>query len=254
MDLNPLEKKWARHFNALLERVSVQECELNTPFADPRQQEIARDLSRSFPACGVVFAGGYPGAERVRILISPRNRVPREGKYVVPLLISGSFPAGMLTHRDFLGAILGLGIKREMIGDIICQDTETLVFLLPEMADFVAQNLRQAGHYPVNCTILEQIPPSFTGGQDRVKEIRGTVASLRVDAVAGLGFGLSRSRITPLVRGEQVKLNHQAINQPSRPVKVGDLISLSGRGRVEVLEILGETRKGRISLKLRRLY
>ena len=253
MDLNPVEKKWASYFNALLEKASSQECELITPFADPRQQEIALQLSRSFPACGIVFSGGYSGAERARMLIFPRTRVPREEQYVTPLLISGSFPPGMLSHRDFLGAILGLGIKREMVGDIICRDTETLVFLLPEMAVFVEQQLQQIGRYSVNGTIPEEIPPSLIGGQNRVKEIRGTVASLRLDAVAGLGFGLSRSRITPLVRGEQVKLNHQAISQPSRSVKEGDLISLTGRGRVEVVEVLGETRKGRISLKLRRL-
>ncbi len=253
MDLNPVEKKWARYFNALLEKVSTQECEQSTPFADPRQQEIALQLSRSFPVCGIVFAGGYPGAERARMLVFPRTRPPREDKSVTPLLISGSYPPDMLNHRDFLGAILGLGIKREMVGDIICRDAETLVFLVPEMADFVVQHLQQVGRYPVNGTIPEQIPLSFIQGQERIKEIRGTVASLRLDAVAGLGFGLSRSRITPLVRGEQVKLNHQAISQPSRLVREGDLISLTGRGRVEVMEILGETRKGRISLKLRRM-
>ena len=254
MDLNPAEKKWARYFSALLEKVDAQEYELSTPFADPRQQEIALQLSRSFPACGILFAGGYPGAERARMLIFPRNRSPREANLVTPLMITGTFPPGMLNHRDFLGAILGMGIKREMVGDIICRDTGTLVFLLPEMAGFVAQNLQQVGRYPVYGTIPEQIPPSFIQGDSRVKEIRGTVASLRLDAVAGLGFGLSRSRITPLVRGEQVKLNHQSISQPSRTVKEGDLISLTGRGRVEVVEVLGETRKGRISLKLRRLF
>ncbi|MEW5921813.1 MAG: YlmH/Sll1252 family protein [Bacillota bacterium] len=253
MDLNPAEKKWARYFSSLLEKVSAQQGESRTPFADPRQQELAQQLSRSFPACSIFFDGGYPGAERARILVIPRTWPPRKENFTIPVLIAGEFPPGMLNHRDFLGAILGLGIRREMVGDIICREKETLVFLVPELAAFVAQNLQQVGRYPVHTTVLKEVPPNLIQGKGRVREIQGTVASLRLDAVAGLGFGLSRSRITPLVRGEQVKLNHQLISQPSRPVKEGDLISLAGRGRVEVVEILGETRKGRISLKLRRM-
>lgn len=252
MDLNPAEKKWARYLTGLLEKVSTQQCELVTPFADPRQQEIAQHLSRDYPACDLVFAGGMATAERARIQILPHNHTPKEKNPVTPLLIEGSFPADTLSHRDFLGAILGLGIKREMVGDIICKGTAALVFIIPDLADYVVQHLKQVGRFTVDVTVPGQIPQAFVRGEGRIKEIRGTVASLRIDAVAGLGFGLSRSRITPLVKGEQVKLNHRAINQPSRTVKEGDLISLTGRGRVEVVEILGETRKGRISLKLRR--
>lgn len=253
MNLNPLENKWARFFNSLLEKVTAEEQEFCTPFADPRQQEIAIQFSRSFPACGILFAGGYPGAQRARILIFPRNRPPRDEKRVIPIIIGGAFPPGALNHRDFFGAILGLGIKREMVGDILCREAEALTFLMPALAPFLVQELRQVGSYPVNALILDEAPPLFYTEKGGAKEVRGTVASLRLDAVAGLGFGLSRSRITPLVRGEQVKLNHQVISQPSRLIKEGDLISLSGRGRLEVVEILGETRKGRISLKLHRL-
>lgn len=253
MDLNPAEHKWARYFNSLLEKVSSGNGESVTPFADPRQQELAGQLSRSFPDCKVIFDGGYAGAERARIILSPRHRPLSREKRAMPVLLRGEFPPGMLNHRDFLGAILGLGIRREMVGDIICRDSEALVLLVPDLAPFVTQNLHQVGRYAVQATHLDEVPSRFSGEKGRVKEIRGTVASLRLDAVAGLGFGLSRSRINPLVKGEQVKLNHQLTSQPSRTVKEGDLISLAGRGRVEVVEVLGETRKGRISLKLRRM-
>jgi len=253
MNLNSLEKKWAHHFNSLLEKVAAQETEFCTPFADPRQQEIALQFSRSFPACGILFVGGHPRASRARMLIFPRSRPPRDEKRVTPIMIGGEFLPGTLKHRDFLGAMLGLGIKQEMVGDILCRETEALAFLMPELAPFIAQELRQVGRYAVNAIILDEVPPLFCAEKGGAKDVRGTVASLRLDAVAGLGFGLSRSRITPLVRGEQVKLNHQVIGQPSRLVKAGDLISLTGRGRVEVVEILGETKKGRISLKLNRL-
>ena len=253
MNLNPLENKWARYFNSLLEKVTAEEQEFCTPFADPRQQEIALQFSRSFSGCSILFVGGHAAAQRARILISPRSRPPRQEKRVTPIIIRGEFLPGALNHRDFLGAILGLGIKREMVGDILCREAEALAFLMPDLVAFIVQELRQVGRFPVTALILDGVPPLFLAEKGGVKEVRGTVASLRLDAVAGLGFGLSRSRITPLVRGEQVKLNHQVISQPSRLIKEGDLISLSGRGRVEVVEILGETRKGRISLKLNRL-
>ena len=254
MEFNHAENKWASYFHALLAKVAGRKQEHITPFADPRQQEIAGQLSRSFPDCALVFDGGYPGAERARIILYPRDWPPQQHRVATPLLLKGNFPPGMLNHRDFLGAVLGLGLRREMVGDIICREDGAIVLLVPELVTFVTQNLRQVGRYPVQAEALEEVPLSFLEGRERVKEIRGTVASLRLDAVAGLGFGLSRSRITPLVKGEQVKLNHQLISQPSRAVKEGDLISLAGRGRVEVVEVLGETRKGRISLKLRRMY
>ncbi len=107
----PMEKKWAANFWSLLKTASELRAVQWTNFADPRQQQIARDLLGSFPDLQCSFFGGYPDAERVRICISPPSaHGVDEEKEMGCLIIKGGFPQGVLTHRDFLGALLGLGI------------------------------------------------------------------------------------------------------------------------------------------------
>ena len=251
----PHENKWASYFGSLLEKVKDHHVQQATVFTDPRQQQIAGEILRLFDGevkCSLY--GGYPEAERVRICAFPANLTAVDNQPKVSCaLLEGSFPPGILTHRDFLGALLGLGIKRETLGDIIYRGEEkAYLFLTPEIAPFVVQNLTQIGRFSARAEIVEPEAQAFDFVARQVKEISGTVASMRADAVAGLGYGLSRSRIAPLIRGEQLKVNYQIINQPSKSIKEGDLISLAGRGRVEVAEVLGESKKGRIRLRLKR--
>ncbi len=250
------EKKWAASFLSLLKKVAESQCGQCTLFADPRQQEIARELLHHFPEIKCSFLGGYPAAERVRICLSPSSLPASEEKEEVScLVLQGDFPPDLLSHRDFLGALLGLGLKREMIGDIIYQGAEkAYVLLVKELATFVRLNLKKAGRYNLEVEELGLEVLKTDLAPRRVKEIKGTVASMRLDAVSGLGFGLSRSKIAPLIRGEQVKVNHQIVKQPSKSIQEGDLISLAGRGRIEVMEILGESRKGRIHLLIHRIF
>ncbi len=250
------EKKWASYFWSLLIKASEQHTQLCTNFADPRQQDIARDLLHHFTGLKCSFFGGYPEAERVRIFINPFSAVAGgEGEYISCLAIHGNFPERILTHRDFLGALLGLGIRREMLGDIVYTGGEkAYVFLVKNLAPFVCQNLLRAGRYEMQVEEIDlQLFPAEAEPR-RTKEIKGTVASMRLDTVAGLGFGLSRSKITPLIKGERVKVNHQLVRQPSKAVKTGDIISLAGRGRIEITEEMGISRKGRIHLLLKRYF
>ncbi|MGI6308886.1 MAG: RNA-binding protein [Dethiobacteria bacterium] len=249
------EKKWAAYFESLLKEVAKDQRGRCTFFTDPRQQEIARELLRSYPEVKCSFFGGYPEAERVKIcLTSSSLPSSKEEEQVSCLVLKGDFPAGVLNHRDFLGALLGLGIKREMIGDIIYQGTgKAYVLLAKELATFVRLNLNKTGRFNVEAEELELDILKTGLAPRRIKEIKGTVASMRLDAVSGLGFGLSRSKIAPLIRGEQVKINHQVVKQPSKSIQEGDMISLAGRGRIEVVEELGESRKGRIHLLIHRI-
>lgn len=252
----PNENRWAAYFWSMLEKARDLHLQQWTPFADPRQQQIAGELLRSFSGevkCS--FFGGYPEAERVRICAFPLSLIDADNRpEVCCALVEGNFPSGILTHRDFLGALIGLGLKRQTLGDIIYRgEQKAYIFFLPELASFLEQNLTRIGRFAVRAKIVDPDKTAFEFSTRPVKEIRGTVASMRVDAVAGLGFGLSRSRIAPLIKGEQVKVNYQVINQPSKNVKAGDLISLAGKGRVEVVEVMGESRKGRIRLLLNRI-
>lgn len=252
----PNENKWAAYFASILEKAVGHHLPQLTTFTDPRQQQIARDILRSFPLevkCS--FFGGYPEAERVRICAVPQGLVVQDNQSQVScVLVKGPFPSGILTHRDFMGALMGLGIKRNALGDIVYRGEEkAYIFMLPELVPFLEQNLAGIGRFTAKAERIDPQKLDIELSARQVREIRGTVASMRVDAVAGLGFGLSRSRIAPLIKGEQVKVNYQVINQPSKNVKEGDLISLAGKGRIVVTEVLGESRKGRIRLLLNRI-
>ncbi len=256
VNLLPGEEKWARHFQGLLQSVEVNKKGRCTHFADPRQQQIARELLDDYASLKCFFWGGYPEAERARICVfSTPPPLHFESEVVACLAVEGSFPEGILSHRDFLGALLGLGIRREAVGDIVYPGKErAYVFIMPEQAPYVRQSLQSVGRYAIRVSEIKAGLLDEELKTRRVREIKGTVPSMRLDAVAGLGFGLSRSKIMPLIKGSQVKVNYQIVRQPSRMVKVGDVISLTGKGRVEISSTGGQTRKGRVHVMISRIF
>ena len=155
-----------------------------------------------------------------------------------------------LSHRDILGAFMGMGCKREILGDII---------FIPEGAQFVADksfttyimnNLTQIGSAPVSLTEITEA--DLLQKEEKVKVISATVAALRLDAVAAAGYGVSRSRMADEIKGQNVKVNWKEAKNAAKPVSEGDIISFRSRGRVEVAEIRGTTKKGRLSITLKR--
>lgn len=223
-----------------------------TDFFDPFQQRTVDRLMPLFTGYKHITWGGYPEAERARIVIFPAVRQLKASN--IPLSIleadTGQYGAG-LTHRDFLGSVLGLGLRREKIGDLLMiGEGKAQLIVHPEILPFLLSNWTQTGQYSVR--IREIAGSELTPPAVRSRDIKTTVASLRIDAVASAGFNVSRSKLSPAIRTGQVKLNWQAVKNASAEVKQGDIISLAGRGRVEVAEIQGESKKGRIQLLLKK--
>jgi RNA-binding protein YlmH len=233
-------------------RVAKTSSKQATDFLDPYQQRTAEQVLRLLEELKFISWGGYAQAERVRLLLFPADR--RAATADVPLAfveVDTGQDEGELTHRDYLGAVLALGLRREKIGDIILTG-EGLAQLVvsPEILSYLLANLTQVGRFPVRLREVgaeDLRPPAL-----RCREIRTTVASLRLDAVASAGFGLSRSKLAPAIRAGQAKLNWQSVKNPGSAVKEGDVISLAGRGRVEIAQVLGESRKGRIQVLLKK--
>ncbi|MCR3921808.1 MAG: YlmH/Sll1252 family protein [Firmicutes bacterium] len=223
-----------------------------TDFFDPYQQRTADRVLHHFKEIKQVMWGGYDGAERVRLLLFPAEKQASVSD--VPLAyIEATLPAlaTELTHRDFLGAILGLGLRREKVGDILFVTKEkTQIIVQPEILSFLLTQWQEVGRYGIR--LHEITETELSPAQGRIREVKTTVASLRLDAVASSGFGLSRSKLTPAIRAGHVKLNWQSVKSASATVKEGDIISVTGRGRVEVAHVLGESKKGRIQLLLKK--
>lgn len=223
-----------------------------TNFFDPYEQKVARSVLSGLPELNVLTFGGHRRAERARLAIVPHFIITETVQPPICVLqASGNFNFAKVGHGDFLGSLLGLGIKREKVGDIIVLDDGCQVVVAKEIMNYVIQNWSQV--HQVSITIEEIDPEQIAIEPERVREIRTTVASLRLDAVASSGYGTSRTKIARDIRGERVKLNWKTVANPASEVKEGDTLSIRGRGRVIVEEVRGETRKGRISLVLKRL-
>ncbi len=219
-------------------------------FLDPYGQEIAETVAANFPGLRVDFFGGYPGAERQRALLLDASFGGKPSYEVAVIKAAWNGQFTRLSHRDVLGSLMGLGIERECIGDIIATGDFAKIIVDKKMQDFLLANLTQIGSAGVTCEVdeLSSIAPK----EERCKEIKATVASLRVDSVAAAGFGSSRSRAAADIAADKLKLNWQPVKNASQLVKEGDVLSMRGRGRLEVSEVRGQTKKGRIGVLLKR--
>jgi RNA-binding protein YlmH len=233
---------------AQMEKTGQMQC---TDFLDPFQQRVAEKVLFNFRDIKYITWGGYPEAERTRLLIFPSLLQARPEEVPLSFAEADTGPTAELTHRDYLGAALGLGLRREKLGDIIITERGTAQFIIsPDIAPYLFANLLQVGNYPAR--IREITASDLQPAVSRSREIRATVASLRLDAVASAGFGVSRSKLVPAIRTGHLKLNWQSVHSASAAVKEGDIISLAGRGRVELASVLGQSKKGRIQVLLKK--
>ena len=172
---------------------------------------------------------------------------PAEGGFpIVPLRLryDAKFAEG-LGHRDFLGATLGAGVSRAMVGDVMVSHSQTIIFVQESVADYLSGTLDKVKRLRVEADVC---PPEelFVFEVDRPRT-RLTVASLRLDAVASAVFRLSRSKLSELVRGGKVLVNWTAA-KAATTVDAGDMITIRGMGRAKVVDIEGETKKERLAI------
>lgn len=216
----------------------------------PELAEIMVVFSRLTEVQLVVW-GGYPQAERKRVAIA-RSEIPLDQSQVAltALDIAGNFLFDTATHRDFLGAMLGTGIVREKTGDIIVLgERGAQVIVVPELAEFLEMNLKQVRSVPVKTQPIDL--SELKVREPKKKELTTVEASLRLDAIASAGFGMSRSKMVELIDSGDVRVNWKEITQASSQLKTGDLIAIRSKGRLEVGEI-AVTKKDRYRVQLTR--
>lgn len=218
-------------------------------FLNPYEKRlIQREV---LPAAGMnmIFDGGYEQAERTMLVCYPEYCDFSQEEYLCLLKCQGRELSG-LSHRDYLGSLMGLGITRENIGDILVTDDGGYIFVKQEMAEYILQNLTKIGRRGVH--IEKCLPSNVTLPEREVKEVRGTVSSLRLDAVLSTAICLSRGKTADLIKAGLVEVNWENVQDVSAGVKEGDIISARGYGRMELSDIGGLTRKGRYSITVSR--
>ncbi|NLV91303.1 MAG: photosystem II S4 domain protein [Firmicutes bacterium] len=248
---DPEERELGSRVIDLAEQVYRNNDPRFTDFLDPRGVDIAVGILRGIQGLAYFSSGGYREAERRILAIYPDYYLTEILELPLQCLqAEGDFSFEAVSHRDFLGSLLASGIKRSKVGDILLTDTGCQVVVVKDVADYIQNHWQAVHRVPIRVFPIE--PEQLAVGSERVKEIRTTVASLRLDAIAGAGFGTSRTKMAKEIKAERVKVNWQSVTNPSASVAQGDVISIRGRGRVEIAEVMGTTRKGRISVLLKR--
>ena len=202
---------------------------------------------------GLCAFGGYEGSERQMLCYLPdyldETALYDDGGPLVCLRAS-FYEGDNPNHRDFLGALMGSGIAREAVGDICVGNESCDFFVTAEIAPYVEQNFTSAGRAKVRITRIPlaevQVP------EPEVKQIKDTLASLRLDSVISSGFRIGRSLASQYVSAGKAAINGLPCEKPDKAVSEGDKISLRGMGKICLRAVGGQTKKGRISVVIDR--
>lgn len=215
-----------------------------TRFLDPAE---AREVEAAAKAMQlpVVLWGGYPYAERCIAAVGGDAELAKDAFPLSALESTFESRFGSITHRDVLGAFMGLGLTRDCIGDIIIKDSTVYLFVVKSMEKFVMESLTGAGRMKL---CFHRFEDPLRIPEPEGTYFRGTVSSLRLDALLAEGFRLSRSDAAELVRAGRVKVSHVPVIRTDAQVEAGALLSIAGIGRVQLRSVDGLTRKQRIGV------
>jgi RNA-binding protein YlmH len=224
-------------------------CARFSDFLDGAEQAVISDKAIMPYGCNVMLYGGFDEAEKKIMGVFPEWQEPDKNDFPMKCIkIEGGFTR-KLTHRDYLGTIMSLGISPSKLGDIVVDDGFAYVFLHEDIADYVADSVNKIGNQGVKVTELENMNDIKV--ERKYKVIGAVCASERLDAVVGAAAKVSRSVSQGLIEGGKVKVNHREICKPSETIKEGDLLSVRGYGRFLVDSFGGETRKNRLHIVLK---
>ncbi|QWU14924.1 RNA-binding protein YlmH, contains S4-like domain [Paenibacillus sophorae] len=221
-----------------------------TDFLDPRQGYILHSLVNRHPDVKVRWEGGHEEAERRRALIAPdyRDLEAEDMALNVLSITPAEQKLSELEHGDYMGSLLGLGVKRSKIGDIHVLENGCHAVVTSDIADYLALHMSSVGRASVS---VEVLPVSeLRSSEVRLDPMEITVSSLRLDGIAADVCRLSRSKILVPVKAGRVRVNWKVEEDPSSHLKEGDVVSIQGFGRFKVLEIGGLTKKGRYRVRI----
>ena len=241
-----LAKVWDKINAGLRKNIPANPC-----FLSPRELEMTRLLFGE-PE-GLHRFGGYTDAERQMLVFLPdyleEEALCYEDSPVV-CLRAVYYEGDSLTHRDFLGALMGAGVARETVGDICVGKGSCDFFVTREIAPWLLQNFYSAGRTKFR---LSEIPLTEASiPEPEIKEIKDTLASLRLDALISSGFRIGRSLASDYVNAGKATINGLPCTKSDKTVSEGDKISVRGLGKIKLQQVNGQTKKGRISVVIHR--
>lgn len=245
LTLTTEEKQFISRLEDRLERVERRYQEERTDFLEPRLQLVADTYLRSCKISQYLFCGGYDAAERKRLVLFPAYTEPDCSAAEIRLLrFQGNFDYVAVNHRDFLGAVMGLGMRREKFGDLLVRESGFDLFVQQEAADYLLQTELRVKHVPLK--ISELSLEAFQPPEQKVKELQVMVSSMRLDTLLAHGLQVSRTKAMELIKSGRVRVNHSEVTENDYLCQQDDIISCRGAGRLRIGEQSGETRKGKL--------
>lgn len=230
-----------KRFSQLHTRAFSQNTYIYTDFLTASEQ----DILLSSVSHGVSLYGGFCNSERNIAVFGSEDEFGYKAE--PPVVCIKASPLNKrfsdeLSHRDVLGALMTLGIKREVVGDIFINDNGAYIFCLERLAEFIKENLTRIKHTSISCEITSELPENIGGTLQKISLI---IASPRLDAVVGGIFKLSRSSAAALVSSKKVFINGKLTENTSYNLKENDTVSVRGYGKFKWQGVFGETKKGR---------
>lgn len=210
-------------------------------FLNEHEVQLVKDNVHLSDDC--FFWGGYDGAKRLFLAVNA------QGKHSVPF-VCAEFTYKKeysLTHRDFLGALMSLGIERSTIGDILVYEGRTLVFLKTEIFDYVVSEISKIGRVGVNVRLCEDEDVDYKAD---VETMCFTVSSLRLDVFVSAVCRLSRDKSQNFIKSDLVTVNHNTVDNVSKLLKVGDVVTVRKYGKFEFTEDCGFSKKGKARISV----
>lgn len=221
-------------------------------FLSLAEQAVYHRVKRELPMEALV-AGGHAEADRCLLLFLPSymdgETAEREVISCVEIRAANERFADALTHRDYLGALMNLGIRRDQLGDILTDGTNAYLFCLSDIAGYIAEELLRVRHTSVRCALCA---PEDCEIEPRFEELRVNVASERLDAVIAALYQLSRGAASALIGAEAVFVDGRSVTQSGSILKDGVRVSVRGHGKFIYEGLENTTRKGRLYVRVRK--
>ncbi len=239
------EKLFYDRLSDLIESVQRNWTARFTFFFDERQQALAKRFLQYSGFHDYMFYGGFDKAGRKMLGLFPEYQEPSDSEFPLQAVTLSYRSVDKPRHQDILGTLMGLNIKRELIGDILIGEENAVIFLLEPAHGLVLSELNKIGRIGVRTQngLPEVLPEPYS-----LKPIGGTVSSLRLDCLVAFFTNLSREKASQLIRSGQVSLNFFEVDEISHPVAEGDIFSIRGYGRFVLSQVGGLSQKGRLHL------
>ena len=239
------QNELSRRLLDLAQRCEKNCCVTSSSFLTPAECLEAEKLRLPSDDVKLFLSGGHPECERKMAFFLPffLSEEDLDVEDAIQVVQIRSF-FGEPGHRDYLGAILGLGIERNRIGDILINSDTAVVFCMASVVPLLLRELNKVGRCSVKAEQFSLSDISFPERKNRITEV--TVKSMRLDAVAGNMFGISRSTAAELIRLGAVSLNYAVCEEPDAQIKANDVISVHGKGKGKISDIGGRSKKDRL--------